>query len=90
MPFARIVIPIGLVGLGAVAAYLGAIVLLTSLRSGEINYSYGAEARRVSQTIVKATDPSKFWQAVGLMGGLPLILGAAAVWQGRRMMRRGL
>lgn len=87
MPMLKMVLPIGLIIFGAIGAFMGFVVLVNSLRTGEISYAYGSGATRIAERAVKAEIPDAYWRAVGLMGGLPLFLGGAAVWYGRRMMR---
>ena len=78
---------IGLIFLGAVGAFVGAVMLLSALGSGQISLSYDQGGRLVSETISRASDGSRFWRVLGLMGALPLIAGAAAVWLGWRRIR---
>ncbi|MGL4397602.1 MAG: hypothetical protein ACRCS9_13760 [Hyphomicrobium sp.] len=72
--------------IGAIAAFLGFVVTLSSLRTGSLSLSYGSGATAVSETILQASDPSRFWQLVILMGVVPLVLGViAARWGYRRL-----
>ncbi len=87
MPFLRLLVPVGLIVFGAVAVFMGAVVLIGGLKAGEIGWSSGpvgaVEAKRVRQVV----DPDGFWRIVGLGGAVPLVLGLGAVFAGRRMLR---
>ncbi len=87
MPLLKMALPIGLIVFGAIAAFMGFVVLVSALRAGELTYIYGPEGAPKTERVTQAQDPDAFWRSVGLMGGLPLLLGGAAVWYGRRMMR---
>lgn len=72
--------------IGAVAALLGAVVLLSSLGSGTIAISYGTGATAAAETIARTTNPERFWMLLGTLGLAPLVLGIlAAVWGGRTL-----
>jgi hypothetical protein len=87
MPLVRLIIPAGLIIFGAVAGFMGAVVLIGGLKAGEIGWTSGpvgsVEARRVRQV----DDPDGFWRVMGLGGVLPLALGVGAVFAGRRILR---
>ncbi len=75
--------------LGGVAVFLGVVVLITSGTSGAISWSYAVEGRTIAETVTRAADPGRFWQLYGLLGALPAVAGAVAVWLGVRGLRRG-
>lgn len=87
MPLVRLILPFGLIVFGAVAAFMGAVVLMGGLRAGEIGFRSGPADAIVDQRVRKADDPEAYWQALGLAGGLPLVLGLGAVFAGRRLLR---
>lgn len=88
MPLLRFILPIGALFLGAVAVFMGAVVLLSSLRAGQISTSWQSAEGLVMLTRSRASEPEEFWKLVGLFGALPLAFGGAAIWWGRRTMRR--
>jgi hypothetical protein len=87
MPLVRFLVPVGLIVFGAVAGFMGAVVLIGGLKAGEIGWTSGpvgaVEVKRVRQV----DDPDGFWRIMGLAGALPLALGLGAVFAGRRMLR---
>ena len=87
MQLFRLAIGVGMIGLGAVAAFMGLSVLLVSLSNDSISYRYARDGSEVANTIDRATDPSGYWSGVGMLGGLPSVLGLFAVWYGRRILK---
>lgn len=89
--FVRLLLPLGLVVFGAVAAFMGVVVLATSLPSGEITTGIGATATRAGSiaTLARATNPAGYWRAVLLLGALPALGGLAAAVGGWRMLSGG-
>lgn len=87
MLFLRPIFLVGLIFLGAIGAFVGAVMLMSGLGSGQISLSYDQGGRLVSETISRAADGSRFWRVLGLMGALPLVAGAAAAWFGWRRIR---
>jgi hypothetical protein len=88
MPLVRLILPMGLIVFGAVAAFMGAVVLIGGLRAGEIGLSSGLAGATVEQRVRKSDDPDAYWRVMGLGGGLPLVLGLGAIFAARRMLRR--
>lgn len=86
----RMLLPLGLVVLGAVAAFMGFVVSGTSLMSGEITSGFSPSATAVGtlKTVSRAADPSAYWRTLTLLGFLPGIGGAVAALIGWRMMNR--
>ncbi len=74
--------------IGAIAALLGVVMLVSALGSGTIAMSYGAGAGAVSETVSQSTDPDRFWRLVAALGAAPAVIGAAAVVWGMRQLRR--
>ena len=88
MAFVRMLVPLGLMGFGTVAAFMGLVVVINSLSTGKISYRYAASGQPVTGLISKDTDPGLYWRTLGLAGGLPALLGLGAIWCGRRVMYR--
>ncbi len=74
--------------IGAIAALLGVVMLVSALGSGTIAISYGAGANAVAETVSRAGDPGRFWRLVAALGVAPLVLGAGAALWGNRQLRR--
>ena len=73
--------------IGAVALFMGGVVMLTSWQNGAIMMSYTVDGQAVSETINRATDSSRFWRIYTLLGIVPAALGAAALAYGVRHLR---
>ncbi len=87
MPMLRLAVAIGMMGLGAIAVFMGLSVLIVSLSNDSITYRYSRDGAEVADSIDRATDPSGYWRAIGLMGGLPTLLGLVGVLYGRRVLK---
>ncbi len=87
MPLVRLIFPLGLVVFGAVAVFMGVVVLFSGLKAGEIGWTSGPAEAAKETRVRRADDPYSFWRSMGLGGGLPLCLGFGAVVAGRRMLR---
>ena len=74
--------------IGAIAALLGLVLLISALGSGTIAISYGAGADAVAETVSRAGDTARYWRLVAALGAGPLALGAAAAMWGSRQLRR--
>jgi hypothetical protein len=74
--------------IGAIAALLGVVILVSALGSGTISLSYGAGVTAVTDTVSQSGDPSRFWRLVAALGAAPAMLGAAAATWGFRQLRR--
>jgi hypothetical protein len=83
----RFVLLIGTVFLSAVAVFMGAVVTAAALKLQAIHYSFDAGSQAVKRVITLAEDPAGFWQALALLGVLPMVLGIAGIWWGRRTLR---
>ena len=88
MPLMRVIFLAGVAFLGAVALFLGAVVMLTSWQSGAISLSYAEAGKGMTETVTRAADAARFWRLYGALGIAPVLLGAAAlllsVWALRR------
>ena len=74
--------------IGAVAVFLGAVVMLTSWQTGTIEISYSESGKIVTEKVARALNGARFWQLYGMMGLAPAVLGAIAVMFGVRGLRQ--
>jgi hypothetical protein len=74
--------------IGAIAALLGTIMVVSALTTGAVQFSYGAGASAVTETVSQATDSARYWRLVIGLGFAPAILGAIAAWWGWRAINR--
>jgi hypothetical protein len=74
--------------IGAIAALLGVVILVSALGSGTLSLSYGAGAAAVTETVSQSGNPDRFWRLVAALGAAPAALGAAAALWGLRQLRR--
>jgi mannose/fructose/N-acetylgalactosamine-specific phosphotransferase system component IID len=70
--------------IGAISAFLGAVMLLSALKSGSVQFSYGHGTSAVSDTVTLATDAARYWKFVVGLGVLPVIVGVLAARWGWR------
>lgn len=87
MTMFRAAMAVALVFIGGIAAFLGAVVLLSALSGGSITLNYGAGASATSEVITRAATPDRFFQTVALLGGAPFAFGSFAAWWGWRRLR---
>lgn len=71
----------------AIAIFIGGVTILTSLQNGAISIGYTSGGKPVSETISKVADAGRFWQLMLTMGGLPVVIGAVAMWYSIRKLR---
>ncbi|MEQ1576653.1 MAG: hypothetical protein ABL894_03280 [Hyphomicrobium sp.] len=88
MAVVRLLVPLGLMGFGAIAAFMGLVVILNALSNGRVSYSMMADGARVTHTAQRQAEPGLYWRTLGLAGGLPFVLGLGAAWLGRRILHR--
>ena len=74
--------------IGAIAAFLGTVIIFSALKSGSIQFSYGLGAAAVTETASRATDAAQYWRLVAELGLAPAIVGALAVGWGWRTINR--
>ena len=78
MSLFKAALAVAFVFIGAIAAILGLVVVVSAIKSGAIILSYGAAT---PETVSQATDPNRFWTLFAGLGVLPLVLGGlAARW----------
>ncbi len=88
MPMLKIGSYIAAAFIGAVAAFLGVIVIIGAVKSGTIQMVYGTGSEMVTETVTRAADETRYWQLVGLLGALPLAMGGLLLRWGLRGMKR--
>lgn len=79
MPILRFAVLIFLVVAGGAAVLMGAVILLSALTSGTVMMTYVANGQPIAETVLRAADPGRYWRLVGLIGALPVLLGAASL-----------
>ena len=87
MPLTRFLLLAGLMFFSAIAVFMGAAVAINALSTGSITYSFGTGAESVTRTATLAADPGVYWQRLAIFGLLPIALGSAGIWWGRRVLR---
>ncbi len=87
MPILRAGLAVAAMLIGGIAAFLGIIMLLSSLNSGSISMSYGTGDAAVSEVVTRAADAARYWKMIIGLGVLPLALGVAASMWGWRQIR---
>lgn len=84
----KLVFLFALAVLAAVALFIGAVTLLTSLQNGAITVSYTVAGKPFEETVRRAADGGRFWRTLGLWSGVPLVLGAGVLWYAVRQLKR--
>lgn len=85
----RVAMYVAAVFIGAILAFLGIIVVLSALKSGELTLVYGGNTGTKTDVISRAADESRFWQLLILVGGIPAIGGLIATrWGWRKLNNR--
>lgn len=87
MPMFRAGLAVAAMLIGAIAAFLGVILIASALQSGAISLSYGSGANAVSETVTRAGNASRYWQLVAALGIAPAIFGTLAARWGWRTIR---
>ena len=78
MSLFKAALAVAFVFIGAIAAILGLVVVVSAIKTGAIILTYGAAT---PETVSQATDPNRFWTLFAGLGVLPLVLGGlAARW----------
>ncbi len=88
MTMLRAALAVGMIIFGMVAAFLGAVVLFSALRTGGITVRYGAGADAVTRVLTYAAEPTPFLQFTGLLGLAPLLAGLIMARWGFRAIGR--
>ena len=78
----------GLVVAGAIAIFLGGVVMLTSWQSGAISWTYSQSGRSVTETVTRTADAARYWQLYRSMGIMPASVGALVMAFGLWALRR--
>ncbi len=86
MPLFRAVMAAGFAFLGFIAIFMGIVMMIATYKSGEIQVSWGEEPAQQRRILLNET-PGDFWTYFGLLGVLPVVLGAGAIAGGRRISR---
>lgn len=86
----RAVLAAGAVLIGAIAAFLGGILVISAVTSGTIDFTYASDGKMVSESVSRAGDAARFWKLVFGLGVLPAGLGLiSARWGWRSIKNRG-
>ena len=79
---------VGVIFVGAIAALLGLVIMLSALKTGAIMIGYGSGASAISETIARTVDEARFWQFFVTLGLLPFVAGIlGARWGWRTIIR---
>ena len=84
MPLFRAVLAAGFQFLGFISIFMGGIMMFATLKSGEIQLSWG-EAPEQSRRILLSETPADFWTYFFLLGLVPVLLGLAAFVAGGKL-----
>ncbi|MGQ0458027.1 MAG: hypothetical protein ACT4OU_13325 [Hyphomicrobium sp.] len=68
--------------IGAIAVFLGALVIISALAHGSIHIIYGPI--ETGDVVLRATAPGEFYRLVAIFGLAPFAAGILAVWLGWR------
>ncbi len=79
---------VGAIVIGGIAALMGITLLITALGADEITYTYGQAGELVKQTVTRTGDAARYWQLVGLLGVLPVVLGLVGLRWGWTTIKR--
>jgi len=72
---------------GGAALLIGAVATYSALSTGTVMLSYMADGKAVSETVLRASEPDRYWRLVAMAGIMPLVLGAGTVWLGVRKIK---
>jgi hypothetical protein len=87
MPMLKAGFAVALVFLGAIMAFLGAVLTLSALKTGSINVSYGTGADAIAETISQSAESARYWKFLIALGVLPMVLGGIGARWGWRQIR---
>ena len=73
--------------ISAVAIFVGCVLMLAFLKSGEISVSYLSGGLPFSETISRATDNDRFWRLFAAFGFAPVIVGAGVLMYSVRRIK---
>ena len=74
--------------IGAIAAFLGTVIVFSALKSGSIQFSYGIGVGAVTETGSRAVDTAHYWRLVAGLGLAPAIVGALTARWGWHAINR--
>lgn len=79
---------VGVIFVGAIAALLGLVIMLSALKTGVITIGYGSGESAISETIARTVDEARFWQFFVALGLLPFVGGILGARWGWRTINR--
>lgn len=88
MPLFRAVMAACLAFFGFCAIFMGVVMMFATLKSGEIQMSWG-EAPDQTRRILLSETPSDFWTYFSLLGVLPVAVGLGAIMGAGFLRRKG-
>ena len=89
MPVLKAGMAVAAVIIGAISALFGIVLLVSALRSGAIEISYGIGANVIHDTANRSVDAAHYWQLLVTLGLAPLVIGLVAVRWGWRAIKAG-
>ena len=88
MSMLRAGLTVAVILIGGVAALLGGVMLMSALKTGAMNISYGHGDSAVAETVTLASDSARFWKFVIGLGVAPLAGGLLAARWGWHAINR--
>lgn len=73
--------------ISGVAVFVGCVLMLAALKSGQISMSYVSGGQPVSETVTQALDNGRFWLLFVVIGLAPAVLGTGALVYSVRRIR---
>jgi hypothetical protein len=64
--------------IGVIAVVVGMAVTTSGLREGRVTMIFSNSGLSGSLIVDRGIDPSSYWRTLFLLGGLPMVAGAAA------------
>ena len=75
--------------IGAIGALFGLVLLVSALKSGTVQISYGTGADLKTDIFERATNAASYWRTVAALGIAPLVVGVLAARWGWRTIKGG-
>lgn len=88
MPMFRAGLAVAAMLLGAIAAFMGAVMIASALQTGTVSLSYNSGDSIISETVTRAGDTVRYWQLVAALGIAPVVLGVLAARWGWQTINR--